>query len=361
MKKTGTIIIGAVLLCTIVLCIPAVSAADSGLSWNDNPEHLAAEKAYVAYQAEHYRAQMNGAITYIGSISGSAGTGDLTGAEQQFTTTVSSVQSMTTGSAIEGALGQMKSEIGAFRSDTVADMKTFNGTASALHDAVNASMTADQPTITGLENAWWTARETSRLDEFTHNDAIRNAALTNLTAKGVDVTKAQGIETQIDGLQASLKSALDAHDEKALAGVNDQLGTLSTQFWSAIGSVSWQDRETVRLAEFDNRTAILQSELANLTVRGTDVSGAQAILSQITAERTTLKAAFDNHDQQALKTADTQLASLYQQFRKTIQGYRQAALSTARENTGNSTRNQSFRPGTFRNSTRPAFLRGNIS
>ena len=360
-KRTGSIIVGAVLLCTLVLCIPAVSAADSGQSWSDNPEHIAAEKAYVAYQAEHYRAQMNGAITYIGTISGSAGTGDLSGAEQQFSTTVASVQSMTTNSAIEGALGQMKSEIGTFRTDTVTDMKAFNGSASALHDAVNASVTADQATITGLENAWWAARETSRLDEFTRNDAIRNGALTNLSAKGIDVTKAQSIETQIDGLQASLKSALDAHDEKALASVNDQLGTLSTQFWSAISSASWQERETARLAEFDNRTAILQNELANLTARGTDGSSAQAILDQITAERTPLKAALDSHDQQALRTVDSQLATLYQQFRKTIQGYRQAAVETARTGAENSTRNLSFRQGTFRNSTRPAFLRGNTS
>ena len=225
MKKPGVILIGTVMLCMIALCIPAVSAADSGQSWSNNPEHITAMKAYVAYAGEDYQAMMNGAISYIGTISGSAGTSDLTGAEQQFTTTASSVQSMTTSEAIEAARTQMKGEVATFHTDTANDMKTYNGSESALHSSVNASVTADQATIDSLDTAWWTARETSRLDEFTHNDAIRNGAIANLSAKGIDVSKAQGIETQIGGLQVSLKSALDARDETALASVNAQLGT----------------------------------------------------------------------------------------------------------------------------------------
>ncbi|MGB7788233.1 hypothetical protein [Methanoregula sp.] len=360
-KKSGTILIGAAMLCMIALYVPAVSAADSGQSWNNNPEHITAMKAYVAYVSEDYQAMMNGAISYIGTISGSAGTGDLTGAEQQFTATAGSVQSMTTNDSIDAALTQMKGEVSTFHTDTANDLKAYNGSESALRASVNASITADQATIESLDTAWWTARETSRLDEFTHNDAIRNGALTNLSAKGIDVSQPQGIETQIGGLQGSLKSALDARDEKALAGVNTQLGTLGTQFWEAIAGDAWQARETTRLAEFDNRTTILQNQLTNMTARGIDVTQAQAILSQITAERDPLKAAFDNHDQQALKTVDTQLTALYQQFRTTVQGYRQAAVSRARENAGNMTRNASFRQGAFRGAATPAMTGGNTS
>ena len=213
---------------------------------------------------------------------------------------------MTTNDSIDAALTQMKGEVATFHTDTTNDMKAYNGSESALHASVNASVTADQTTIQSLDTAWWTARETSRLDEFTHNDAIRNGALANLTAKGVDVSQPQGIETQIDGLQPSLKSALDARDEKALESVNTQLGTLGQQFWQAISADAWQSRETTRLAEFDKRTATLQNQLTNMTARGIDVTQAQSILSQITAERDPLKTAFDNHDQQALKTVDTQ-------------------------------------------------------
>jgi hypothetical protein len=341
------------MLCMVALCMPFASAADAGQSWSNNPEHITAMKAYVAWVSEDYQAKMNGAITYIGTISGPAGTGDLTGAEQQFTATAASVQSMTTNASIDAALTQMKGEVTTFHTEAADDMKAYNGSESALHESVNASVTADQATIQGLYTAWWTARETSRLDEFTHNDAIRHAALANLTAKGIDVSQAQGIETQIDGLQPSLKSALDARDEKALGSVNDQLGTLDRQFWDAIGADAWQARETTRLAEFDNRTTALRTMLANLTARGIDVTRAQAVLSQITAERDPLKAAFDSRDKDAVKTIDTQLTVLYQQFRTIVQGYRQSAVTNVRENAGNTTRNASFRPAAFHRAVTP--------
>jgi hypothetical protein len=361
MKKSGTIYIGAVMLCMIALCIPAVSATDSGQSWNNNPEHITAMKAYVAYRAEDYQAMMNGAISYIGTISGSAGTSDLTGAEQQFTATAASVQSMTTNDSIDAALSRMKGEVATFHTDAANDMKAYNGSEPALRGSVNASVTADQATIGNLETAWWTARETSRLDEFTHNDAIRNDALTNLTAKSIDVSQPKGIETQISGLQDSLKSALDSRDEKALESVNTQLGTLSQQFWQAIGADAWQAREATRLAEFDKRTAALQNQLTNMTARGIDVTQAQTILNQVTAERDPLKAAFDSRDQQAVKTVDTQLAALYEQFRTTVQGYRQAAVTRVRGNAGNMTRNASFRQPALHGSPRPALTAGNTS
>jgi hypothetical protein len=353
MKISGTILIGTAMLCMVVLCIPFAGAADAGLSWSNNPEHITAMKAYVAYVSDDYQAKMNGAITYIGTISGPAGTGDLTGAEQQFITTAVSVQSMTDNVSIDAALTQMKGEVTTFHTDAANDMKAYNGSESALHESVNASVTADQATIQTLDTAWWTARETSRLDEFTHNDAIRHGALANLTAKGIDVSQAQAAETQIDGLQPSLKSALDARDEKALESVNDQLGTLDRQFWVAIGADAWQARETTRLAGFDNRTTALQNMLANLTAKGIDITQAQAVLDQITAERSPLKAAFDSHDQAAVKNIDSQLTALYEQFRTTVQGYRQSAVTKIRENAGNMTRNATFRPTAFHRAVTP--------
>jgi hypothetical protein len=348
MKKTGTILIGTALLCMMMLCVPVVSAADAGQSWSNNPEHITAMKAYVAYVSEDYQARMNGAITYIGTISGSAGTSDLTGAEQQFTATAASVQSMTTNTSIDEALSRMKEEVAIFHADTENDMKAYNSSESALHTSVNASVTADQATIQSLNTAYWTARETSRLDEFTHNDAIRNSAIANLTAKGIDVSQAQGIETQIGALQPTLKSALEARDEKALESVNSQIGTLSQQLWAAISAGAWQARETARLADFDKHTTILQSQLTNMTAKGIDVSQAQAVLSQITAERDPLKAAFDNHDQPAVKSVDTQLTSLYQQFKTIVQGFHQTAAAHLRENAGNQTRNITLRQAPIR-------------
>ena len=105
-------------------------------------------------------------------------------------------------------------------------------------------MTADQATIQSLDNAYWTARETSRLDEFSYNDARRTGILANLTAKGVDVTSAQQIETQIQALQPGLKAGLDARDDAQLKTVNSQIDTLCQQLAQQIVSISWQARQT---------------------------------------------------------------------------------------------------------------------
>ena len=56
MKISGTILIGTAMLCMVVLCIPFAGAADAGLSWSNNPEHITAMKAYVAYVSEDYQA-----------------------------------------------------------------------------------------------------------------------------------------------------------------------------------------------------------------------------------------------------------------------------------------------------------------
>ena len=356
-----TMLCGLCMICLVAVIVPAAGALGNGTSWSDNPEHITAMKAYVAYADENYQAMMNGAISYIGTISGPAGTNDLTGAEQQFTATAASVQSMTTSESIEAARTRMKAEVATFRTDTANDLKAYNGSESALRTSVNASVTADQAAIESLDTAWWTARETSRLDEFTRNDATRNGVLANLSAKGVDVSQAKGIETQIDGLQGSLRSALDARDEKTLASTNAQLGMLCKQFGNAISGDAWQARETTRLAEFDKRTTFLANQLTNATARGTDVTQAKAALSQITTERDQLKAAFDNHDQQGVKTIDSRLITLYQQFRTSIQELRQSAVATARANAGNTTRNASFRPAAFRHAETPVVTGGNTS
>ena len=317
--KTHTTIL--LVLCTIALCIPLVSAADNWQPWENNPEHITAMKAFVAYSGENDKAMMDGAVTYFGTINN--GATDLSTAEQQFLSTVASVQSMNTNTSIDQALSQMKSEVTTFRTDVSSDLKTYNGSASALHTAVNTSITADQANIQNLYNAWWAARETSRLDEFTYNNGFRHNALNNLTAKGVDTSDAQAVLAQIDAQQPALKSALDNKDEKALEGVNQQIGTLCQQFWSDLNSVAWQARETSRLAEFDNRTTQMQNELTNLTSKGIDVSSAQTILNQIVAERPALQSAFQNKDENALKTVDSRLITLYQQFRTALQQIRQ--------------------------------------
>jgi hypothetical protein len=302
-------------LCVLVaIGIPAVSAWSTGQSWSDNPEHIAAMQAYVAYSGEQYKAKMDGAIQYINGLNGSTSSGTLQTDEQQFLSTVSSVQSMSTDDAITQAEQAMKGQVSQFRTDLVAAYTSDNGNLNDLRTAVSNSVAADQTNIQNLDNAYWTASEKSRLDEFAYYDAGRTATLANLTAKGVDVTPAQLVETQIQALEPSLKVALDSHNEAQVDDVNRQLGSLSSQFWAQVTNLDWQARENYRLGWFDNRTAQMKGEIANLSAEGADTSQAEGILDQFQAQRAPLKQAYDYHDQQNVDTLVSQLNALSQQF-----------------------------------------------
>lgn len=304
----------------VVLGIPAVGAWSTGQPWNDNPEHVAAMQAYVAYSGELYKAKMDGAIQYINGLNGSVSSGTLQADEQQFLSTVSSVQSMSTDDAIVQAEQAMKTQIAQFRTDLVSAYTADNGNLDALRTAIADSVAADQANIQNLDNAFWTAREQSRLDEFSYYDSYRTATLANLTAKGVDVTPAQLVETQIQALEPSLKVALDTHNEAQLDDVNRQLGSLSSQFWTQVSNLDWQARENCRLGWFDNRTAQMDGDIANLSAQNIDTSQAESILDQFQAQRAPLKAAYDNHDQQNVDTLVAQLNALSKQFYELTHG-----------------------------------------
>jgi hypothetical protein len=309
-----------IILCLIVLAIlvvPAVSAWSPGQIWTDNPEHIAAMQAYTAYAGELFKAKMDGAIQYIGTLNQSTST--LQNDEQQFLGTVSSVQSLSSNDSITQAWGTMTQQVAQFRTDLKTALSAGGGSESALQAAVNSSVTADQTNIQSLDTTYWANREKSRLDEFSYNDGRRTDLLANLTAKGSDVSSAQAIESQIQALQPQLKAGLDARDENQLSQVNSQIDSLCQQLSQDVVNLSWQARETARIAQFTNTTTRMQDRLTNLTARGLDVSDAQTILSQITALQSQLQTALQNHDQSTLSSVNSQLESLDQQYAQALQ------------------------------------------
>lgn len=312
-------------LCLVCLLgavmLPASAAPVNGTSYKDSPEHIAAMKAYVACTGEKTEARMDGAIGYIGTISNGAGTDRLSAAESQYTGIVSSVQGMNTYDQIHDAETQMRTAGTDVMSAARTEVKQYNGTEKALAAAVNASVTAQAGTIASLENAWWTARTTARMDEFAANDARRTATIANLTAKGVDVTQAQSIESQIQQESTVLSAAFNSHDEKAVKAANEQLAALDKQFAAAVKSDAWSGRETARLMAFDKETSRMQGVLANLTAKGTDVTQAQAVLTQRIAERDQLKSALDAENAAAVKTVNAQVKALDTQFAEIVKGY----------------------------------------
>jgi hypothetical protein len=229
---------------------------------------------------------------------------------------------MTTADQIQAAETQMKTDRTSFMTAAKGSLKQYNGTGKALAASVNASVLAQSATLQALESTWWTDRQTARMDEFATNDERRNGVLSNLTAKGVDVSQAQAIETRIQQEGTVLKTALTSRDEKAIKAANGELATLDKQFVTLVQGDEWTGRETTRLAAFDKEAARMQGVLANLTAKGVDVSQAQAVLTQIGDERDPLKAALDAHDATALKTVNAQIKTLDKQFLDIVKGYR---------------------------------------
>jgi hypothetical protein len=225
-----TMLYGICMICLVAAIMPAASALGNGTSWNDNPEHITAMQANVAYVGTIGQAQMSGAITYIGSISNGAGTSQLSSIESQFAGTETSVQTMTAADQIKAAETQMSADRKEFMTDAKDSLPEYNGTAKALHEAVNASVMAQSGTIQNLRNTWWTDRETARMDEFTQNDQNRNNLLGKLSAKGIDVSQAQAVENQIQLEGSALKAAFDSQDGNAVKAANQQLCTLCTRF-----------------------------------------------------------------------------------------------------------------------------------
>jgi len=234
MNHTNTVLIGSLcMICFIAAVMPA-TAAPTGNAWNTNPEHITAMQAYVAYAGALGQAQMDGAVSYFNTLDNGAGTGQLSSIESQFTGTVNSVQSMTTADQIKGAETQMSSDRKEFMTTAKSSLKEYNGTGKALMASVNASVMAQSATLDSLKNTWWSDRQTARMDLFNTNDQRRNGILSNLTAKGVDVSQAQAVENQIQQEGTVLNGALTSRDESAIKAANQDLASLNQQFASIV-------------------------------------------------------------------------------------------------------------------------------
>lgn len=160
------------------------------------------------------------------------------------------------------------------------------------------------------------------LISYTNIEQRRTGVLSNLTAKGIDVSQAQEIETQIQQEGTALNAAFTSRDERAIKAANQDLATLDKQFVTLVQGYEWTGRETARPATFDKETSRMQGLLANLTAKGIDVSQAQAVLTQRTAERDPLVSALDAHDATALKTVNAPIKALNFQFLDIVKGYR---------------------------------------
>ena len=152
MKHSRILLIGSLcMICLIAAVMPAGAAPVNGTAWNINPEHIAAMQAFVAYAGAKGQAQMDGTISYLGTISNNAGTSQLSSIESQFTGTVSSVQSMTTGDQIRDAETQLS-----------ADRKDFMTTAK---ESLRDTTVPEKLSQRASTHRSWHSRRRSRLSK----------------------------------------------------------------------------------------------------------------------------------------------------------------------------------------------------
>ena len=149
MKHTRIILIGSLCtICLIAAVMPVGAAPMNGTAWNTNPEHIAAMQAFVAYAGAKGQAQMDGAISDIGTISNGDGTSQLSSIESQFSGTAMSVQLMTTGDQIRDAETQLR-----------ADCKDFMTTAKS---SIRDTTVPQKPSRRASTPRSWHSQERSR-------------------------------------------------------------------------------------------------------------------------------------------------------------------------------------------------------
>jgi len=224
--KSGIYALGGIaMMLLLVLVVPGVQAAPlSGTARTaDVSEQLTVAKAAAAYGSALEEARMDGAIGYITGISAGTGAGQLPDLRATFAQTADSVPGMTTIDQIKAARDQMQGTAKEFRTGTISLMKQYKGSAQALKAAVNASVEANAGTLASLRATAWQDRETNRLNMFDTHVSQAQGLITNLSAKGVDVTAAQNALATVQADRPALEAAFTTNDNTAVKTALEQV------------------------------------------------------------------------------------------------------------------------------------------
>ena len=229
---------------------------------------------------------------------------------------------MTSADAVTQAMQTLKTQIAQFRTDLKTVLSAGDGSETALKAAVDNAVQADQTTIGNLDTAYWTARETSRLDEFAYNDARRTGIIANLTAKGIDDTQAQA--------QPSRPRSREREPASNPVSMHGTRPRSRMQTTSPSRSPSSSRRRSRALPgrpgrQPGSRGSIIRRpgcrtrwQTSRQGVRTSPVRRASSPRS--TALRSQLQTAMENQDKATLSRINSQLVSLDQQYIQSVRG-----------------------------------------
>jgi len=232
------LIIGSFLLVTAVCALSdtiEVPASTDPLD-RDRPENIAALKNHIAYVGESQEARMDGVISYINTISGSAGAGKLQQIRDDYLAAAATIPVMQTADQINSLRDDMCSQTRLFAEETRAQMVMFNGTPDGMRETADASMNAFDVSLNRMTDPLWLSRDSARVVVFNREAQERNFTIMSLKDKGVDITQAQQISDQIDAKRSDLEAALRNNKDGAITKVNTGIKSLNQDFRNTIGA-----------------------------------------------------------------------------------------------------------------------------
>lgn len=202
----------------------------------DRPENIAALKSHIAYVGESQEARMNGVISYIDTIGGSAGAGKLRQIQDDYLAAAATIPVMQTADQINSLRDDMCVQSRLFAEETRAKMGMFNGKPDGMQKAVDTSMNAFDVSLNSMTDPLWLSRESARIVVFNRESQERNFTIRSLKDKGVDITQAQQISDQIDAKRSDLEAALRNNKDGAITKVNTGIKSLNQEFRNTVST-----------------------------------------------------------------------------------------------------------------------------
>jgi len=232
------LVIGCLFLVTAVCALMdgvEIPASTDPLD-RDRPENIAALKSHIAYVGESQEARMNGVISYIDTISGSAGAGKLRQIQDDYLAAAATIPVMQTADQINSLRDDMCVQSRLFAEETRAKMGMFNGKPDGMQKAVDTSMNAFDVSLNSMTDPLWLSRESARIVVFNRESQERNFTIRSLKDKGVDITQAQQISDQIDAKRSDLEAALRNNKDGAITKVNTGIKSLNQEFRNTVST-----------------------------------------------------------------------------------------------------------------------------
>jgi len=189
-------------------------------------------------------------------------------------------------------------------------------------------------TVSKAHLAWLVAKEEVGMQTTIRYIASRNGSTGTLTALMIKTDSANGaidtattssaLDTELDNLRDITGSFHDETQVQMTAVHGDpvelravvQSTVADSREVQLLGARYWQIRETVELADFDQRVAQLEATLTTLSENGNEITPAQEKLNEIVTMRTDLAAALRARD-------DTGIEQAYKEIHATSIGYAQ--------------------------------------